>query len=65
MHITGIGKTAKGKEFFIVKNSYGSKSGPFDGFIKVSIPYFAINTITIIVPKAALEKSLSGKLALK
>ncbi|QHS60060.1 C1 family peptidase [Chitinophaga agri] len=65
MHITGIGKTGKGKEFFIVKNSYGSKAGPFDGFIKVSIPYFAINTITIIVPKAALEKSLSGKLAVK
>ncbi|ACU63612.1 C1 family peptidase [Chitinophaga pinensis] len=65
MHITGIGKTGKGKEFFIVKNSYGSQSGPFDGFIKVSIPYFAINTITIIVPKAALEKSLSGKLAVK
>lgn len=65
MHITGIGKTGKGKEFFIVKNSYGSKTGPFDGFIKVSVPYFAINTITIIVPKAALEKSLSGKLAVK
>lgn len=67
MHITGIGKTAKGKEFFIVKNSYGSKSGPFDGFIKVSVPYFAINTITIIVPKAALarDKSFNGKLASK
>jgi bleomycin hydrolase len=55
MHITGIGKTAKGKEFFIVKNSYGSKTGPFDGYVKVSLPYFAINTITIIVPAAALE----------
>jgi bleomycin hydrolase len=65
MHITGMGKTGKGKEYFIVKNSYGSKSGPFDGFIKVSLPYFAINTVTIIIPKAALEKALSGKLALR
>jgi bleomycin hydrolase len=64
MHITGIGKTAKGKEFFIVKNSYGSKSGPFDGFIKVSLPYFAINTITIIVPKAAFD-AVKRKVALK
>lgn len=64
MHITGIGKTAKGKEFFIVKNSYGSKSGPFDGFIKVSLPYFAINTITIIVPKAAYD-AVKRKVALK
>lgn len=65
MHITGIGKTAKGKEYFIVKNSYGSTSGPFDGFIKVSVPYFAINTITIIVPKAALDKVMNNKIALK
>jgi bleomycin hydrolase len=65
MHITGLSKTRQGKEFFIVKNSYGSKAGPFDGFIKVSIPYFAINTITIIVPKAALDKSVNGKLAAK
>lgn len=64
MHITGIGKTAKGKEFFIVKNSYGSRSGPFDGFIKVSLPYFAINTITIIVPKAAYD-AVKRKVALK
>ncbi|PWV49027.1 C1 family peptidase [Chitinophaga sp. S165] len=65
MHITGIGKTAKGKEFFIVKNSYGSKSGPFDGFVKVSLPYFAINTITIIVPKSALEIVKRQQVALK
>ena len=64
MHITGLAKSKQGKEFFIVKNSYGSGSGPFAGFVRVSVPYFAINTITIIVPKAALDKSLSTKLSL-
>jgi bleomycin hydrolase len=63
MHITGIGKSKQGKDFFIVKNSWGTKAGPFEGYINVSVPYFAINTITIVVPKAALDKSFSGKLA--
>lgn len=63
MHITGIGKSKQGKDFFIVKNSWGTKAGPFDGYMHVSVPYFAINTITIVVPKAALDKSFSSKLA--
>ncbi|SFE87885.1 bleomycin hydrolase [Chitinophaga sp. CF118] len=63
MHITGIGKSKEGKDFFIVKNSWGEKSGPFSGYMNVSIPYFAINTVTIIVPKAALDKAVSSKLA--
>jgi bleomycin hydrolase len=62
MHITGIGKTKQGKDFFIVKNSWGDKAGPFDGYINVSVPYFAINTITIVVPKAALDKAVSSKI---
>lgn len=55
MHITGLGKNKAGKEFFIVKNSWG-QGGPFEGYVNVSEPYFAINTITIIVPKAAVRK---------
>jgi bleomycin hydrolase len=31
----------------------------------VSIPYFAMNTITMVVPKAVLDKAMLGKLALK
>lgn len=65
MQITGLGKSAGGKEFFIVKNSWGAKVGPFDGYMHVSIPYFAMNTITMVVPKAVLDKATLGKLALK
>ncbi|WP_343667796.1 C1 family peptidase [Chitinophaga sp.] len=65
MQITGLGKSAGGKEFFIVKNSWGPKAGPFDGYMHVSIPYFAMNTITMVVPKAVLDKAMLGKLALK
>lgn len=63
MHITGLGKSPKGKDFFIVKNSWGT-NGPLGGYVNVSEPYFAINTITIIVPKAALDKSIKEKLAM-
>lgn len=65
MQITGLGKSAGGKEFFIVKNSWGPKAGPFEGYMHVSVPYFALNTITIVVPKAVLDKATLSKLALK
>lgn len=62
MHITGVGKSKQGKPFFIVKNSWGTASSPFAGYVYVSEPYFAVNTINVIVPKASLDKGLLKKL---
>lgn len=64
MHITGLTKTAKGKTFFTVKNSWGTSVGPLQGYINVSEAYFAINTISLVVPKAAIGKALLEKLKL-
>lgn len=61
MHITGIEKTKDGKTFFIVKNSWGI-IGPYNGYINVSEAYFAINTISLVIPKAGLSKALQVKL---
>lgn len=61
MHITGIEKSKAGKTFFVVKNSWGLV-GPFEGYINVSEAYVAINTISIVLPKAALSKELLAKL---
>ncbi|WP_298707236.1 C1 family peptidase [Chitinophaga sp.] len=63
MHITGIGKGKGDKRFFIVKNSWGVGS-KFEGYLYVSEPYFAVNTINVVVPKAALDKELKKKLQL-
>ena len=64
MHITGLEKSPEGKTFFIVKNSWGN-IGPSHGYINVSEAYFAINTISLIIPKAGLSKELLTKLGIK
>ena len=61
MHITGIERSKGGKTFFVVKNSWGT-IGPFDGYINVSEAYLAINTISVVIPKAAISKELVEKL---
>jgi len=64
MHIVGIEKSKEGKTFFIVKNSWG-ETGPFGGYVHVSEAYFAVNTISLVVPKAAVSKLLLEKMGVK
>lgn len=64
MHLVGIEKSNGGKFFFLVKNSWGA-TGPFKGYIHVSEAYFAINTISLVVPRAALDRQLLSKLGIQ
>lgn len=64
MHIVALEKTKTGATFFRVKNSWGDV-GPYHGYINVSEGYFAINTITLIIPKAGINKKLLEKLKIK
>jgi bleomycin hydrolase len=64
MHIVGLEKAKSGGTFFLVKNSWGDV-GPFHGLINVSEGYFTINTVSLVVPKAALSRSLLEKLKIK
>ncbi len=64
MHLVGLEHSPGGKTFFLVKNSWG-EIGPFKGYIQVSENYFAINTISLVVPRAALSADLLRKLGLK
>ncbi len=61
MHIVGIEKNKDGRTFFIVKNSWG-EVGPYKGHVHVSENYFTLNTISLVVPKAALSPDLQNKL---
>ncbi len=61
MHITGLEKSPGGKTFFIVKNSWGN-TGPFNGYVHVSESYFAINTISLVIPKAGIPQGIKSKL---
>lgn len=64
MHITGTEKTKGGKIFFVVKNSWG-EVGPYKGYVNVSEAYFAINTVSLVIPKASLSKDLLNKLRIR
>ncbi|MEO8471650.1 MAG: C1 family peptidase [Chryseolinea sp.] len=64
MHIVGLEQSVKGKKLFLVKNSWG-EVGPFQGMINVSEAYFALNTVSLVIPRAAIAQGLQGKLGIK
>lgn len=66
MHITGLAKDQNGNSYFRVKNSWGSNTErvPNDGYIHMSEAFFRLKTISIMVHKDALPKTLRKKLNL-
>lgn len=64
MLIYGIAKDQTGKEYFMVKNSWG-KSGKYDGIWYASKPFAAYKTMNILVHKDALPKEIAKKLGIK
>lgn len=63
MQIYGIAKDQNGKEYFMMKNSWG-EYGPYKGFWYVSKPYVAYKTMNIIVNKNAVPKAIRKKLGI-
>ena len=61
MHITGMVKDQSGKNYYIVKNSWGT-SNYLQGYLYVSENYVRYKTICVMVHKDALSKELKKKL---
>ena len=64
MVIYGIAKDQNGKEYYMVKNSWGN-SGKYDGIWYASKPFTAYKTMNIIVNKNAIPKDIAKKLGIK
>ena len=62
--IYGIAKDQSGKEYFMVKNSWGL-SGKYNGIWYASKAFVAYKTMNILVHKDALPKDIKKKLGLK
>ena len=63
MQIDGIAKDQNGKEYFMMKNSWG-EYGPYKGFWYVSKPYVAYKTMNIVINKNAIPKDIRKKLGI-
>ena len=64
MVIYGIAKDQNGKEYYMMKNSWGTNS-KYKGLWYVSKPFVAYKTMNIIVNKNAIPKDIAKKLGIK
>lgn len=63
MHIVGLAKDQYGKEYYHVKNSWGSYNG-YKGYFYASKPYIRYKTTSIMVNKKAIPANILQKLEL-
>lgn len=63
MHITGLAKDQEGKNYFIVKNSWGTNNG-CGGYFYASVPYFAYKTTCFMVNKKAIPAAIAKKMGI-
>jgi bleomycin hydrolase len=63
MHIVGIAKDQNGKEYYIVKNSWGP-SNDYKGYLFVTKAFVRYKTTNFLLNKNALNKDMRSKLGI-
>ncbi len=63
MHIVGLAKDQNGKEYYIVKNSWG-ESNDYKGYLYVTKNFVKYKTTCILVNKKAIPSALKKKMAI-
>ena len=61
MHIVGLAKDQNGKEYYIIKNSWGA-TNDYEGYMYVTKAYVQYKTLNILVHKNGVPKQLVKKL---
>lgn len=64
MHITGKSKDQAGNTYFITKNSWGTGNS-YGGYQHVSLSYYLMKTVGIVVHKDAIPADIKTKLDIK
>jgi bleomycin hydrolase len=64
MHIVGLYKDQNGKNYFLVKNSWGTSNYP-KGFLYVSEEYFKLKTINVYLHKDGISSTVKSNLNIK
>jgi len=64
MHIVGLVKDQNGKEYYIIKNSWGA-TNDYKGYMYATKEFVRFKTISLLLHKNALTKDMSNKLDLK
>jgi len=62
MHIVGIARDQNGTKYYVTKNSWG-ETGAEDGYVYMSEQFVRAKTVTIMVHRDALPRSLRGSVA--
>ena len=62
MHIVGLVKDQNNNKYFKIKNSWGTTNRGNGGYVYMSIPYFKLKTISVLLHKDGVSKNVKKKL---